>query len=121
MDKIIIEVDGTPRPFHFGVGFIGRILDALDTDIVGFKTEMGKNPFRIIPLMMFESHVLACWLDDTEPTLTRADIIRFMDKDGGIPGPNVQKFLTAFGESQNRDVPEKKARPKAKKTRPKTN
>lgn len=121
MERITIEVGGTPRPFHFGVGFIGRMLDALDTDLKGFQTAVAKNPFKVVPMMMLESHKLAAYLDDAEPALTKVDILKFMDADGGIPGPNVQKFLNAFSESQNRDTPPpKKARPKTAK-RPKTN
>lgn len=123
MDRITIEMDGTPRTFHFGVGFIGAMLEVLDTDIKGFQTAVGKNPFKVVPMMMLEAHKLACWLDEAEPTLTKMDVVRFIDGDGGIPGPNVQKFLAAFGASQNKDTPkpEKKARPKTGKTRPKTN
>lgn len=116
MDRITIEVDGTPRPFHFGVGFVGAILDTMNIGFDEFQIKVAQNPFSMVPLMMHESHKLACLLDETEPTLTRFDVIRFIDANGGIAGEPVAKFLQGFRASQTRDVPAKKTRPKARKT-----
>jgi hypothetical protein len=114
MDRINIEMAGTPRPFHFGIGFIGNVLDHLGIPLEDFETKIGANPFTCIPVMMFESYRMACFLDDTPEEMTMADIIREIDSDGGIQGDKVKTFLAGFKASREKDAPEKKAKPKAK-------
>lgn len=117
MDRIIIEMEGTPRPFHFGIGFIGGVLNALDIPFEKFKEAIDRNPFTSIPLMMHESHKLACLIDKTECKLTLGDFYQFIDATGGIGGDPVQTFLAGWRESQSKDAPKQDAE---KKKRPKT-
>lgn len=55
MNKIILDFGGKPREFHFGLGFIGKMLEETNTNMIDFDKVRLENPFKWIPLMMFYS------------------------------------------------------------------
>ena len=56
MNYIEFEIGNKSRGFKFGLGFLGDVLDYLDTDLAGFGEMMTKNPFKCIPLILYFAH-----------------------------------------------------------------
>ena len=53
MNLIERKIGGEVRAFRFGLGFLGEVLDVLNTDIEGLGKEMVRNPYKVIPLVLF--------------------------------------------------------------------
>ena len=115
MDRITIEMEGTPRNFHFGTGFIGEVIEKLNIGFEQLQGAVNANPYKTIPVMLYESHRWACVVDNVECDMRLADMVTAIDAEGGVGGEKVLEFLRAFGKSRTKDVPAE-----AKKTRPKT-
>jgi hypothetical protein len=105
INNAIITVHKTKFNFHFGMGFLGELLDDLDTDIEGVMEKVNKNPFKMIPIIMFGAAKYGFERKDEECKYTLYDFIDFIDADGGIQAKSVQKFLEAFTNSVIKDVP----------------
>ena len=100
-----ITVHKTQFDFHFGIGFLGELLSTLDLGIEELMQEVTKNPFKTIPLIMFESAKYGFMRKGEEFTHTVYDFVDYIDADGGIQAKSVEKFLQAFTSSMTKDVP----------------
>ena len=56
MNYIEFQVGGKLRGFKFGIGFLGDILKHYDTDLQGFGNIVSKNPFSVLPALLFYGH-----------------------------------------------------------------
>lgn len=112
MNKVKITLHKTQFEFHFGLGFLGELLDSLDMGIDEVMESINKNPFKTIPIIMHSSAKYSAKRNEKEFNYTIYDFIDYIDADGGIAAKSVDKFLTAFTNSMVKDVPkeeEKKA------------
>lgn len=105
MKKITLNIGGQDRNFYFGLGFLGRLLDETNTNMVDFDRLRSENPFKWIPLMMFHSCAYGYIRDGKEPNFTLQDVINWID-DSTVEV--LQSFNTAFVNSLIKDVPEQK-------------
>ena len=107
---------GTPRNFHFGTGFIGEVIEKLNIGFEDLQNAVNKNPYKTIPVLLYESHRWACVVDGVECEMRLPDMVTAIDAEGGVGGEKVLEFLRAFGKSRTKDVPEdaKKKTPKTK-------
>ena len=112
MNKVKITLHKTQFEFHFGLGFLGELVENLDMGIDEIMTSVSKNPFKIIPIIMHASAGYNAKRNEQEFNYTVYDFIDFIDADGGIGAKSVDKFLTAFTNSMVKDVP--KEAPKKK-------
>ena len=62
---LTLEMGGSPRTFHFGNGFIGNSLETLGVSVTDLFVKMGANPFRVVPILMFESYKFNRWMEKT--------------------------------------------------------
>lgn len=103
---VTLELGGKPRTFHFGTGFLGNCLEVLGD--IGFEElfeKMGKNPFKYVPIMMYESYKFNLWLDDKEPDCTQKDFVKWISLEpDGNDGP-MNKWIEAFTESRTKHLP----------------
>jgi len=105
MNKVKITLHKTQFEFHFGLGFLGELVDNLDMGIDEIMGAVSKNPFKIIPVIMHSSAGYSAKRNGKEFDYTVYDFIDMIDADGGIGGKSVEKFLTSFTGSMTKDVP----------------
>jgi hypothetical protein len=87
------------------MGFLGKLLSDLDLNIEEVMQQVTKNPFKMIPIIMFGAAEYGFERKGEECKYTIYDFIDFIDADGGIQAKSVQKFLEAFTNSMIKDVP----------------
>ena len=114
-NSTIITVHKTKFEFHFGMGFLGKVIKKVDLDISGVMQEVSKNPFEMIPILMHGAAKYASDRKGIEFEYTVYDFIDFIDADGGITSKSVEKFLEAFTKSMTNDVPKEEVSTKKKK------
>ena len=105
INNAIITVHKTKFDFRFGIGFLGRLLKRVDLDIQELLQEVSKNPFDMIPVIMYESAKYGFDRKGEEFNYTVYDFIDFIDADGGIQSKSIERFLKAFTDSIMEDVP----------------
>ena len=104
-NKIKLNFEGKELGFHFGLGFLGELLDNLGFSIDELQTNIEKNPFKVIPLLMHTSYVYNLEREGKEVDLKLHDFIDLLDDVGGVASDGVSLFLTAFTDSMTKDVP----------------
>ena len=99
--------------FVVGLGFLGELLDNLDMGLDDLLIKIDKNPFKYIPLMMYNSAKYSLELEDKEVEFTKADFFKWIDDDGAITDKNVSviKFVKLFNDSIFKDVPKEDETP----------
>lgn len=115
MNKLTIELGGDPRTFHFGAGFIGNCLEVLGVKYSELFKEMAKNPYKVLPIMMYESYKFNLWLDDKEPDCTHKDFVKWISElPDNASGP-MTVFMNAFTESRVKHLEKGKEKPVRRK------
>ncbi len=105
MKHIKLKLNNKELGFHFGLGFMGELLESLDCGIDELMQGVQKNPFKFIPRLMFGAHNYDCIRNDKENEFTLHTFTDLIDDDGGVVSENVSKFLDAFTKSMTKDVP----------------
>ena len=106
MKSIKLKLHDKEIEFHFGLGFLGELLDNLDMPIEELMAGLQKNPFKLLPKIMHGAATYASLRKNEELGLTLYQLTDLIDDDGGIVSENVSKFLNAFTNSMSKDVPE---------------
>ena len=104
-NKIKLNFDGKELGFHFGLGFLGELLDNLGFSIDSLQSNIEKNPFKVIPQLMHTSYAYNLTREGKEVDLKLYDFIDLLDSVGGVTSESVCVFLTAFTNSMTKDVP----------------
>lgn len=105
MKSIKLVIANKEIEFHFGLGFLGELLDSLDLSIEELMGGLQKNPFKLLPKIMHGAATYASLRKDEELGLSLYQLTDLIDEDGGIVSENVSKFLEAFTKSMSKDVP----------------
>ena len=105
INKVKITLHKTQFEFHFGLGFLGELLDDVGLGIDEIMESISKNPFKLVPIIMHSSAKYSAMRKGDEFKYTVYDFIDMIDADGGIGSKPVEKFLTAFTNSMTQDVP----------------
>jgi hypothetical protein len=110
MRKIKIEIGKKEIGFRFGLAFVGELLDETDLSIDEVVNKMTKNPFKMVPLIMFYS--AKNYYERAEQTMpfTRYELSDLIDDNGGVNSKEVIDFLNAFTASMNKGVPKEKVK-----------
>jgi hypothetical protein len=103
--QIELDFEGTKLGFHFGLGFLGELLDSLGFSIDELQLNIEKNPFKVIPKLMYTSYSYNLERKGEEVDLKLYDFIDLLDTVGGVTSEGVSSFLTAFTDSMTKDVP----------------
>ena len=104
-NKITLDFDGKKLGFHFGLGFLGELLDSLGCSIEDLDSNIKNNPFKVIPKLMYTSYSYNLERQGEEVDLKLYDFIDLLDNVGGVSSESVSKFLTAFTDSMTKNVP----------------
>ena len=116
MNRIVIKLKNKNHDFCFGLGFMGNLLEQLDCSIDELMQGIQKNPFKFIPVLMFESYAYGCKRENKEKEHDLYSFTDVIDDEGGVVSEKVSKFLEAFTESMTKNVPKepiRKGKPKA--------
>ena len=120
MKSIKLKISDKEIEFHFGLGFLGELLDTLDLSIEELMNGIQKNPFKFLPKVMHGAASYAAQRKGEELGMELYELIDLIDDDGGVASDNTAKFLQAFTASMTKDVPEEPKTPK-KVGKPKAN
>tara|TARA_R110000787_G_scaffold113054_1_gene222091 strand:+ start:71 stop:445 length:375 start_codon:yes stop_codon:yes gene_type:complete len=104
-NKIKLNFDGKELGFHFGLGFLGELLDDLGFSIDELQINIEKNPFKVIPKLMYTSYAYNLKRQGKDVELKLYDFIDLLDDVGGVTSEGVSLFLSAFTNSMTKDVP----------------
>ena len=88
-----------------GLMFLGALLDDLDMSLEEVAAKMQKNPFRLMPKMIFISAQTEAELNGEEFDLTFKDVVELLEKDGGIASPQAVNFINSWTASMTENVP----------------
>lgn len=118
MIQTTIEMGGTPRSFHFGIGFISIAIDRLGVPANKLQEEIDRNPYKALPVLILAAHAYHYEREDMKCPVTKADVEDWIDEAGGIESETVTEFIVAMGQSRTQHVPKQKrtASPKKKRT-----
>jgi len=115
MKKINLNLNGKNLGFHFGLGFMGELLDTLDCSIEQLMEGVQKNPFKYVPRLMLEAHKYDCFRKGEESKYDFVTFIDLLDEQGGVMSENVSKFLQAFTDSITKNIPKEPLKKVGKK------
>jgi len=104
-NKIKLNFEGKELGFHFGLGFLGELLDNLGFSIESLQDDLEKNPFKVIPKLMHTSYAYSLKRQGKEVELNFYDFLDLVDNAGGVTSEGCLAFIDAFGSSMNKDVP----------------
>jgi hypothetical protein len=117
MNKVNIKLGETLIEFRFGLGFMGQLLESLDCSIDEVMTRLQKNPFKLIPTMMYESHNYSCYRNGEEVKYTEINFLEMLEESGGLASDGFGLFIKAFTDSMSKDVPKSKTTQKATRSK----
>jgi hypothetical protein len=106
MKKIILNIGGQDREFHFGIGFIGLFLETSGLRMDELN-KIDENPFKFNPILMFCSLSYAVKRKNEIPDFDLYDVNDWIDESDGTA---VIAFKNAFIESMTKDVPKNDAK-----------
>ena len=111
MKKITLTIGGEERLFHFGLGFLGNLLESEKIAMTEIDAKLAENPFKWIPLIMFHS---CAYGFKRKGEFAPFDAFSFADwiDEVGMDSDVVTSFFKAFMESLTKDVPEDKSKKK---------
>jgi hypothetical protein len=92
-----------------GLMFLGDFLDDVDLSLEEVGEKMQKNPFRLLPKMIYISAKSEADINGDDFDLTLGDVIDMIEKDGGIASPQVVKFINKWTASLSGGVPTSEA------------
>ena len=111
MKQITLTIGGEDRLFHFGLGFLGNLLESEKIAMTEIDAKLAENPFKWIPLIMFHS---CAYGFKRKGQFAPFDAYSFADwiDEVGMDSEVVTSFFQAFMESLTKDVPEDKSKKK---------
>jgi hypothetical protein len=111
MKQITLTIGGEERLFHFGLGFLGNLLESEKIAMTEIDAKLAENPFKWIPLIMFHS---CAYGFKRKGQFAPFDAYSFADwiDEVGMDSEVVTSFFKAFMESLTKDVPEDKSKKK---------
>ena len=104
--KAEIEFGGEMRTFYFGIGFLGMFVENTTNTLATLEDNLLKNPFKVLPELMYYSLLYGYLKQDLKPEFTKYDVMEWIDEGGvGVSAKPVIEFRTALIASFNADLP----------------
>jgi hypothetical protein len=111
MKQITLTIGGEDRLFHFGLGFLGNLLESEKIAMTEIDAKLAENPFKWIPLIMYYSCAYGYKRRNEFPNFDAFDVAEWIDE-VGMDNEVVTSFFQAFTQSLTKDVPEDKSKKK---------
>lgn len=105
MNSIKLTINKREIEFHFGLYFLGELLDELDLSFDEINIRLNKNPFKFVPRLMYLSAKYAYTRKGEAIDFNEFKLVDWLEEDGGFTNPNIENFLNAFTNSLSKDVP----------------
>lgn len=105
MNSLKLTINKREIEFHFGLYFLGELLDELDLSFDDMSIRVQENPFKFIPQLMFFSAKYAYTRKGEVIDFNLFTLIDWIEYDGGFANPNMENFLNAFSSSLTKNVP----------------
>lgn len=105
MKYMQLDIQGKKIGFNFGLGFLGQFIEKSGIAFTELDTELEKNPFKVIPSLMYHSASYNSKRKGEDEPFTEYELIDIIDTLGGFDSNEVSQFLNAFTESMTKDVP----------------
>lgn len=112
---ITLKIGNKELRCSLGLSFLGELIDVTDLSIDEIGAKITKNPFKLIPIMLYVSHRTACDLEGAEADIDLKGVISLLEKNGGISNAEVNRFLSSWTKSMTEGVPEVESDGEAKK------
>jgi len=114
MKSITLNIGNEDRVFYFGLGFLGNLLEKENIDMSDIDSELTKNPFKWIPLIMFHSCSYGYIRKGEFIPFDKFSVSEWIDE-LGMDSDIVKSFFPAFNQSLVKNVPEDKSKKKVTK------
>lgn len=120
MSKIKLTINNKELDFYCGLGFLGDLLENQDIMVDDIGAKLATNPFKYVPLFMYESALHGCKRNNTELGFTFYEFTDMLQEDGGFANKGVGKYIDLLSKSlspklpQEDEVVEKGGKPKKK-------
>jgi hypothetical protein len=111
MKQITLNIGGKERLFHFGLGFLGNLLESENVSMSEIDAKLAENPFKWIPLIMYYSCAFGFKRRNEFPDFDAFDMAEWIEE-VGMDSEIVKSFFQAFTQSLTKDVPEDKSKKK---------
>jgi len=106
LTKVTLKYGETKYNLELGLGFLGEFLDATDMDLEEVGNKLTRNPFKLVPVLVFHAMKWKVEFDEGGVfEMTQKDVIKMIEKDGGLIAENTKRFLRTFTRSLTKDVP----------------
>lgn len=105
MNSITINIGGKDRDFHFGLGFLGELVDSFEMSVADLGAKTTLNPHKYSPIIMYCSAVYALNRKGEKADFIQYDFIDWIDELGGIGCKEMQDFNNALIASMTKNVP----------------
>ena len=105
MNRIKLKLKGREFDFTFGLGFLGELLDDLDMSMQDVGARIDKNPYKMIPFLMYRSAKYSDELEGKDFDYTILDFITWIEEEGGVFGNVASKFVIALTNSITKGIP----------------
>ena len=105
MKQIQLTINKRKLDCHFGLGFLGEVLDELNMSLEDLSHRLTNNPFKYVPKLVYYSSVYGLERKGQVADYSYHDVLDWIDEDGGFANPNLTKFLEAFTKSLTKNVP----------------
>ena len=115
MSKLNVEIGKKKFVCSFGLGFLGDCLEDLDLSITEIGEKLDKNPFKWVPILMYESIKYS----NNELDFTKEDLIEWLDNDDAKGVKTMNTFVLTFLTSLTKNVPKDEGAKKPNKNEPK--
>ena len=89
--------------------FLGNFLDEVNSSLQEVGEKMQRNPFMILPKMIYISARSEADISGEDFDLTLKDVVELIESDGGIASPEVTRFINEWTKSLTNGVPESPA------------
>ena len=89
--------------------FLGDFLEEVDLSLEEVGEKMQKNPFRLLPKMIYISARSEAEILSKDFDMTLKDVVELIESDGGISSPQVTKFINEWTKSLTNGVPQSPA------------
>lgn len=104
MKQIVLEIGGEKRTFHFGLGFLGNLIEKEKIQFYEIDEKIKGNPFTWMPLIMYYSLAWGYTRRNEFVPFDAFDVTDWVDE-LGLGNSVVSDFFEAFRQSLIKDVP----------------
>ena len=111
MNKVTLKLNNRDITFWFGLGFLGELIENRGLSVEDIFEKLQSNPFKIVPIMMYESALYGYTREGKEIDFTLIELTDWLSAEGiGQNNTITEAYLIAFSNSMSKNVPETKAK-----------